>query len=139
MIERINPGGHYRKRAEAEEILKRILSDLNETRIDFVLSSANGTFVDEAERKALAQVIPGALVYTPKPALGESVGAAGMWQIIIAALALRRGELPPLLHAELSSQLRISTARLSLPHANDAIVLSCGLNQQAAGLRLSIR
>jgi 3-oxoacyl-(acyl-carrier-protein) synthase len=138
-IECINPGRHYRKRAEAEEILKRILRDLNKTEIDFVVSSANGTFVDEAERKALAQVIPGALVYTPKPALGESVGAAGLWQVIIAMLALQRGELPPLLHIEPTNRLRISTVRLSIANAKAAIVLSCGVNQQAAGLRLSIR
>jgi 3-oxoacyl-(acyl-carrier-protein) synthase len=138
-IEPINPGGYYRKRSEAEEILKRILCDLNETEIDFVVCSANGTFVDEAERKALAEVIPDAIVYTPKPALGESVGAAGLWQVIIAALALQRGALPPVLHVEPTKQLRISTVRLSLANAKDAIVLSCGVNQQAAGLRLSIR
>jgi 3-oxoacyl-[acyl-carrier-protein] synthase II len=137
-IEPINPGGYYRKRSEAEEILKRILCDLNETEIDFVVCSANGTFVDEAERKALAEVIPDAVVYTPKPALGESVGAAGLWQVIIAALALQRGELPPVLHVEPTKQLRISTVRLSLANAKDVIVLSCGVNQQAAGLRLSI-
>jgi len=138
-IECINLGGHYRKRAEVEEILKRILRDLNKTEIDFVVSSANGTFIDEAERKALAHIIPDALVYTPKPALGESVGAAGLWQVIIAALALQRGELPPLLHSEAINQLRVSTVHLSLANAKDAIVLSCGVNQQAAGLRLSIR
>ena len=138
-IECINPGGHYRKRAEADEILKRILRDLSETGIDFVVSSANGTFVDEAERKALAQIIPDVLVYTPKPALGESGGAAGLWQVIIAALTLQRGEVPPLLHVEPTNQLRISTVRLSIANAQYAIVLSCGVNQQAAGLRLSIR
>jgi 3-oxoacyl-(acyl-carrier-protein) synthase len=139
MIERVDPGGHYPKRTEAPQILKRILRDLNETEIDFVVSSANGTFVDEAERAALAQVIPDALVYTHKPALGESVGAAAIWQTIIAAMALRHGGLPPLLHAESTAQLQISTRRVSLSNANDAIVLSCGVNQQAAGLRLSSR
>jgi 3-oxoacyl-[acyl-carrier-protein] synthase II len=138
-IECINPGGHYRKRAEAEEILKRILRGLNTTEIDFVVSSANGTFVDEAERAALVEVIPDAVVYTPKPALGESVGAAGLWQVIIAGLALQCGELPPLLHIEPINQFRISTVPLSLANAKDAIVLSCGVNQLAAGLRLSIR
>jgi 3-oxoacyl-(acyl-carrier-protein) synthase len=139
MIKRVDGAGHYRKRAEAPEILKRILRGLDETGIDFVVSSANGTFLDEAERKALAQVMPDAVVYTAKAALGESVGAAGLWQVIIAALALRRGELPPLLHAEPTRQLQISTVRLSLSNANDAIVLSCGVNQQVAGLRLSNR
>jgi 3-oxoacyl-(acyl-carrier-protein) synthase len=139
LIERVDGAGHYRKRAEVPEILQRILRGLDETGIDFVVSSANGTFLDEAERKALTQVMPDVLVYTPKGALGESVGAAGLWQVIIAALALRRGELPPLLHAEPTRQLKISTVRLSLSNANDAIVLSCGVNQQVASLRLSTR
>ena len=34
-----------------------------------------------------------------KPALGESVAAGALWQVICAAQALRRQELPPLLHA----------------------------------------
>ena len=136
LIERTHPGGYYRKRAEAEEILKRILCDLSQTEIDFVISSANGTFIDQAECRALKQVIPNAFVYTVKPALGESVGAAGLWQVITGAQALRCGELPPLLHAEPTIPLRSSASRTSITAARHAIVLSCGVNQQAAGLRL---
>src|SRR5215216_2075532 len=43
-IERAHPGGHFKRRAEAAKILKRILCDLSQTEIDFVISSANGTF-----------------------------------------------------------------------------------------------
>jgi 3-oxoacyl-(acyl-carrier-protein) synthase len=136
LIERTHPGGYYRKRAEAGEILKRILCDLSQTEIDFVISSANGTFIDQAECRALKQIIPNAFVYTVKPALGESVGAAGLWQVITGAQALRCGELPPLLHAEPTIPLRSSASRISITAARHAIVLSCGVNQQAAGLRL---
>ena len=89
IIERAHPGGCYGRRAEAEEILKGILRDLSRVEIDFVISSANGTFIDQAEQGALEQVIPNAITYAAKPALGESVGASGLWQVILGAQALR--------------------------------------------------
>src|SRR6266480_1995560 len=137
-IEFAHPGGCFSKRAEAGDILKQILSDLTETQIDFVISGANGTFVDQAESEAIGQIVPDALVYTGKPALGESVGAAAVWQIILAAQALRSAELPPVLHAQSAVTMRLSHSRTSMPGARRAIVLSCGVNQQAAGLRLAI-
>jgi 3-oxoacyl-(acyl-carrier-protein) synthase len=139
MIERAHPGGYFRRRVEAEKILKGILYDLGEIEIDFVISSANGTFVDHAESQALQEVTPNAVIYTGKPALGESVGAAGLWQIILAAQALRSKEIPPVLHADHSVPLRLSLSRTPVPSARSAIVVSCGLNQQAAGLRLAMQ
>src|SRR4029453_343487 len=138
-IERVHPGGCYGKRAEAEEILMRMLRDLSETETDFVISSANGTFIDQAEEGALEQVIPDAIAYTAKPALGESVGASGLWQVILGAQALRYGELPPVLHADLNISLRLSLSRMSVAGARRAIILSSGVNQQVAGLRLAIQ
>src|SRR6266487_1005968 len=138
-IERAHSGGYFRRRVEAEGILRRILSDLGQIEIDFVISSANGTFADQAESQALQEVVPNALVYTGKPALGEGVGAAGVWQIILAAQALHSEEIPPVLHADHSVPLRLSFSRTPIPSARRAIVLSCGLNQQAAGLRLAIQ
>jgi 3-oxoacyl-(acyl-carrier-protein) synthase len=135
MIDHIHPG-YYRRRTEAERVLNRILCDLSQIEIDLVVSSANGTFIDQAECKALRQIVPDAFVYTPKPALGESVGAAGLWQVIAGAQALRRGELPPVLHGTPTIPLRISALRMSVATANHAIVLSCGINQQIAALRL---
>jgi len=139
IIEGIHVGGYYRKRVEAEQRMKRILCNLSRTKIDFVISGANGTFIDKMEASALRQVIPDAFVYTAKPALGESAGAASLWQVILGGQALRCGELPPLLHGGPAISLRISTARVSVATAARAIVLSCGVNQQVAGLRLSIR
>ncbi len=138
-MESAHPGGYYRKRTEAEAILKQIVRDLSQIEIDLVISSANGTFIDQAEYRALAQVIPGAAVYTAKPAMGESVGAAGLWQIILGAQALRYRELPPVLHADPAISLRLSLSRVPLARARRAIVLSCGVNQQLAGLRLVSR
>ena len=136
-IEQTHAGGYFARRADAEGILNRILRGLAQTEIDFVISSANGTFIDQAESKALRQIIPDAIVYTAKPALGESVGAAGLWQVILGAQALRRGELPLLLHSNSTIPLRTPASRLTLTEARHAIVLSCGVNQEVAGLRLS--
>jgi 3-oxoacyl-(acyl-carrier-protein) synthase len=138
-IERADPGGNYRTRAEAKEILKRMLHDLNQSETEIVISSANGTFIDQAEQVALEEVVPNAITYTAKPALGESVGASGLWQVILGAQALRCKELPPVLHANPNISLELSRARTRLSAAHRAIVLSSGLNQQVAGLRLAIR
>jgi 3-oxoacyl-(acyl-carrier-protein) synthase len=137
-IERAHAGGCYGKRAKAQEILQGMLRDLSQTEIDFVISSANGTFIDQAEQGALEQVIPDAIAYTVKPALGESVGASGLWQVIVGVQALRHGELPPVLHADLNISLRLSRSRMPIAGARRAIVLSSGVNQQIAGLRLAI-
>jgi 3-oxoacyl-(acyl-carrier-protein) synthase len=136
-LEQTHAGGYYWRRMEAEGILKRILSDLVQAAVDFVICSANGTFIDQAECSALKQLTPDAFVYTAKPALGESVGAAGLWQVILGAQGLRRAELPPVLHVKPTIPLRVSTSRTSLARASQTIVLSCGVNQQVAGLRLS--
>ena len=138
-IERAHPGGHFGRRAEAKTILRRILQDLAQMEIDIVISSANGTFIDHAESEPLREIVPNALVYTGKPALGESVGAAGLWQIILAVQALRSKEVPPVLHTDGGVKLRLSHLRTPVASARRAIVLSCGLNQQTAGLRLAIQ
>jgi 3-oxoacyl-(acyl-carrier-protein) synthase len=138
-IEATQVVGHCRTRAETEGVIKQILYDLSQAKIDFVISSANGTFIDKAEFGAVLAIIPNAFVYTAKPALGESVGAAGLWQVILGSQALRCGELPPLLHAGATIPLRTSASRIPVAGARHTIVLSCGVNQQVAGLRLSIR
>jgi len=137
-IERAHPGACYGKRTEAGRILVRMLRDLNQPKTDFVISSANGTFIDQVEQAALEQVIPNAIVYTAKPALGESVGASGLWQVILGAQALRHGELPPVLEVNPSISLRLPASRTPLSGARRAIILSAGVNQQVAGLRLAL-
>jgi len=138
-IECAHPGGCYRKRAQAEEILKRIVRDLSQVEVDFVISSANGTFIDQAEQGALEQVIPDAVTYAAKPALGESVGASGLWQVILGVQALRHRELPPVLHADSAVSLRLARSRMTVAGARRAIILNSGVNQQVAGLRLALR
>jgi 3-oxoacyl-(acyl-carrier-protein) synthase len=135
-IDSIHAGGNFCHRREAKEIVRRILRNLADENA-CIVASANGTFVDLAEREAIERDLPGALVYSPKPALGESVGASAIWQVIAAAQSLRTKRLPPMLCSD-------TPQGLSFPQSGGeascqkAIVLSCGLNQQVAGLRLSV-
>src|SRR5436305_9990726 len=138
-VERTHAGGFFTKRAQAVEILTAILRDLGHSEIDLVISSANGTFVDQAEHAALEEILPDVLVYTGKPALGESIGAAALWQVILAAQALQQRELPPVLHADSAVSLRLPHSRTAIAGTRRPIVFTCGINQQGAGFALAIR
>ena len=124
-IDRIDPGGNFWRRDQAGTVVRRILRELSDEN-SCIIASANGTFVDLAEQLAIEKEFPEAIVYAPKGALGESVGASALWQIIIGAKALQAKRLPP----DEGSTRNASFTR--------AIILSCGLNQQAAGLRLRV-
>jgi len=116
-IEQIVPGKNFFRRSDAAAELQSVVARL-EDGIGFGVGSANGTFIDPAERAAVGDELP---LYSPKVALGESVGASIFWQLIVAAQALKTGTLPGL---------------LSLPADPRALVLGCGLNQQTGGLIL---
>ena len=133
-IDAISAGGNFSQRGQAVEVLGCILNELGDTS-GCIVSSANGTFVDLAEGETIKRQLPESIVYTPKPALGESIGASAIWQVIVAARAMETKRLPPLLHAG-KAGLQLSEGSNQLP--TSVVVLSCGLNQQAAGLRLSI-
>ena len=137
-IDKIHPGANFSRRQQASEWMTRILSDLADGQTEVIVASANGTFVDLAEWAAILQKAPRARVYAPKPALGESVGASAIWQIIVGAQALRTKRLPPLLHAGAEVALRVSGPPASETSAKSVVVTCCSLNQQMAGMRLSI-
>lgn len=134
-IDSINAGGNFAHQRDAIKIVDSILGDLRDPGA-CIIASANGTFVDATERGAIHKQAPESTVYAPKPALGESVGASALWQVIVGACALERKQLPPILHAPTDSELRLAKGVEKL--GSSAVVLSCGLNQQAAGLRLSV-
>jgi 3-oxoacyl-(acyl-carrier-protein) synthase len=118
-IERIVPGANFFRRAEAAARLGSVAARL-QNGIGFGIGSANGTFIDRAERAALGHEM---LVYSPKISLGESVGASVLWQVIVGAQALKTGMLP---------------GGSKLPRDARALVLACGLNQQTGGLTLRL-
>jgi 3-oxoacyl-(acyl-carrier-protein) synthase len=116
-IDQIVPGANFFRRSEASARLGSVVARL-ENEIGFCIGSANGTFIDRAERAAVGDELP---LYSPKIALGESVGASVFWQLVTAAKALETGTLPG----------------SSKPPVNShALVLACGLNQQTGGLTL---
>jgi 3-oxoacyl-(acyl-carrier-protein) synthase len=137
-IEKVAAGGNYLRRKNAVEILSHLFAELGTNETDVVIGSANGTFVDLAERDAALAMLPNSLFYTTKPALGESVGASAFWQIIVAAQALVTRQLPPLLHSTPQTSLRISTGQPMNAAIQHATISTCGLNQQISGLRLGV-
>ncbi|PYK72440.1 MAG: hypothetical protein DME42_09040, partial [Verrucomicrobia bacterium] len=118
-IEEIVPGRNFFRRSDAAAELGAVVTRL-ENGIGFGVGSANGTFIDRAERAAVGNQMP---LYSPKIALGESVGASIFWQVMAAVQAMKTGMLP---------------GTLKLPAASRAFVLACGLNQQTGGLTLQL-
>jgi 3-oxoacyl-(acyl-carrier-protein) synthase len=118
-IDQIVPGANFFRRSEVSARLGSVVARLG-NEIGFCIGSANGTFIDRAERAAVGDELP---LYSPKIALGESVGASVFWQLITAAKALETGTLP---------------GSLKPPVHSRALVLACGLNQQTGGLSLRL-
>ena len=135
-LEHVHAGGNFRQQRDLIRELDAICGVLpGKDETDVMIASANGTFLDEAERAAASRHFPSATVYTAKPALGESVAAGALWQVICAAQALRKQELPPLLHAP--ADFGLTTARSSAGKQwRRAVVTTCGMNQQVAALTL---
>jgi 3-oxoacyl-(acyl-carrier-protein) synthase len=131
-IAKISAGTNFATQRDAPAAVDAVFRDLCTEKPVLVIASANGTFIDNAERIPAAKHCSAAAIFAPKAALGESVGASGMWQIICAAEALRSRCLPPTLNSGLSA------AGAETANATDAIVSVCGLNQQVAGLRISV-
>ncbi|MEP6811018.1 MAG: hypothetical protein ABI992_12305, partial [Chthoniobacterales bacterium] len=139
MIEKIELGTNFRRQVEASACVDRVFQSLGPIDDDIVIASANGTFVDGAEKAAVRRHCPSAKIYAPKVALGESVGAGSIWQVICAAEALRTQQLPPIPHVTTASSLQVSDQRCDDLRCDRAIVSSCGLSQQVAGLTLRRR
>jgi 3-oxoacyl-(acyl-carrier-protein) synthase len=135
-IERISAGGDYPRQKDASAWLRKVFRELEPKEPSLLIASANGTFVDLAELEAASAELPDTLIYSLKAALGESVGASALWQIIAGAQALLTGEVPPSLHTASERRLRID--RGDIGNVRSAIVSTCGLSQQVAGLHLRL-
>ena len=137
VLEEVHPGRNFRHQTELIRELETIVSELRDPdQFDLWLASANGTFVDAAEKFVGTRFFPETEVYTPKAALGESVAAGPFWQLICAAQALGKQQLPPLLHQG-------GESGLTNPHSpvnpwQRALITACGLNQQVAACTLAL-
>lgn len=88
-------GVAFGRRALAGAAMERVLADFaNGHAPDWVVSGANGTFADAAERNAVLRYFPGAGAtwFAPKMGLGEAPAASALFQVILAARAIRKGE-----------------------------------------------
>lgn len=133
-IEKIAAGTNFRKQRETGDSVEKVFTELCEGRIDLVVASANGTFIDAAEHVAVLRNCQNAKVLALKRALGESVGASSLWQVICGVQSLRTQLLLPdlpLLKGTGAGPTQPDNGQLRC-----AIVSACGLNQQVAGLRL---
>jgi 3-oxoacyl-(acyl-carrier-protein) synthase len=123
-IDHIAGGTNFSNQREAPAAVEKIFAELCQPLPNLVAVSANGTFIDAAEQAAIGKHSPEARVYAVKGQLGESVGASSLWQTICGAQALITRRVPGF------------TEPVS---PQSAAVLTCGLNQQVAGLRLHLK
>ena len=121
LIEKISSGTNFKKQREAAVAIEKVFTELCASPPSLVAASANGTFIDGGEHSAIEKHSPSATVYSVKQALGESVGAGSLWQTIAAAQALITQKLPGNTQGALKR----------------ALISTCGLNQQVAGLRIT--
>ncbi len=135
VVDRIEAGSNFAMRTEAAARVDKVFAPLCDGEaIDLVIASANGTFIDLAERRAILRHCPDAVVFAPKQLLGESVGASALWQLICAAESLRTQRLPA---SSLPIAQHDGRAQSHSP-PQSAVVPACGLNQQVAGARLRV-
>jgi len=127
-------GVHFNRRADLAAAIVKVSKQIGLTHDSIAITSANGTFIDNAEMAALSDIAADGVLYSPKPALGEGIGASAMWQVIVGIQALKSGCLPPPVY-------HVGGERIagSFTHSKQEIaVLACGLNQQVGATRLAL-
>ena len=83
---RTHPGAPFARQRDAHAALASVLADFTGTKIERIIASANGTFIDRAETAGLAALFPSVPVLALKKSFGESPGASALQQTIAAAL-----------------------------------------------------
>lgn len=88
---RTHPGIAFSRRSEALPALQTVLSHFPPgTNPELIVSSANGTFVDRVEARALDGRHPGLPRLAPKHHFGEAPGASALLQVVLGAVALEK-------------------------------------------------
>ncbi len=83
---RTHPGAPFAHQRDAGVALSRVLADFADAKVERVIASANGTFIDRAEATALAAHFPNAPTFSLKNSFGECPGASALQQVAAAAL-----------------------------------------------------
>ncbi len=133
-IERIPDSLPFFRRREIPDALGTVVAGLPSA--DIVVSSANGTFIDTAEREVFADRAA-ETVFAPKSHLGESLGSGALTQLVCAAQALARQELPGTRSA--AGWAAVNRESRSLHGVQSALVPVVGLNQQVAAVAVRRR
>ena len=134
----IHPGAAFQSRRELTRAGRRVTEQLLAgEKPGFVVGSANGSWVDCSEAAIVTELLPSTPLYCPKAAFGEALGASALLQVVTAALALRHGELPPVINAGAAAPRTLVREALRGMEAESAFILTSGLNLQATGARLS--
>jgi len=90
-IERVHPGGVYRRSLPAREALREVFGELcNTARPDLVVSSHSGTRFDQPETDALASLFPNTPIVRPKQSTGEAFAVSALLQTAVAIEQIRR-------------------------------------------------
>ena len=131
----ISAGAYFARRNEAGDILARMLKQMGTKGDAVVIGSANGTFVDTAESRAMEAIAPSGMLYSLKPSLGEGVAASALWQVIAGVRALVTEEFPRWQYPKAPGTLGHSPTPTA--GANEVTVMSCGLNQHLGAVRLN--
>jgi len=125
----------FRSFRESESAAREIFGGLCAQELpEIIVSSANGTFADEVERKVFCEFYPSVPVYALKPATGEPLGASALLQVAVAGLALRHQQLPGTLAA--GSKLPSLNRTTRCLSASRALVTAVGFNHQVNALNL---
>jgi 3-oxoacyl-(acyl-carrier-protein) synthase len=133
-----SPGMPFHSFRESESAAREMFGSLRTEGLpEMIVSSANGTFADEVERKAFSEFYPSVPVYAPKPAVGEALGASALLQVAAAGLALRHQQLPGTLSA--GSKLPSLNRETRSCGGSQALVTCVGFNHQVNALKLLLK
>jgi 3-oxoacyl-(acyl-carrier-protein) synthase len=130
-----SPGLPFRSFRESEPAAREMFGSLRTEGLpEMIVSSANGTFADELERKVFSEFYPLVPVYALKPAVGEALGASALLQVAVAGLALRHQQLPGTLAA--GFKLPSINRETRSCRSSQALVTCVGFNHQVNALKL---
>jgi 3-oxoacyl-(acyl-carrier-protein) synthase len=101
-----------------------------------ILASANGTFADRVEESVFGPGFDSVPVYGHKPAIGDSLGASAVLQVVLAKFALEQQKLPPTLHA--GDRLQTVTRDVTGIRGSEVLISSVGFNQQVNAALVSV-
>jgi 3-oxoacyl-[acyl-carrier-protein] synthase II len=136
-VARVSGGIPFFRQRDAASALRDVVAQVSRGKSPAgILCSANGTFADRAEEIVLRQTFSSVPVYSHKPAIGDSLGASGVLNIVLAAMTLEQQMLPPTLHS--GGRLESVTQEQTKIDGTEVLVSSVGFNQQANAALLAL-